>query len=480
MSKGWFEVDKKGLRSLVAGKPKSFILRELIQNCWDEPKVAMVKVRADHKGGGIASITVEDDAPEGFVTLTHAFTLFADTRKRSNPETRGRFNLGEKLVLSLCQWAKIITTKGGVEFLADGTRKSLRTKRERGSEVSLELRLSHEEFDEMLAEARRFIPPVGIFTTINGYTLQHRQWLKRIPAKLETEIAHENNGEKILRRSQHKTLIEVYEVSSGEKGTLYEMGLPICETDDQYHYNIMQKVPLALDRETVPAAYLRAVRAQVLNEMVSEVKEDDASAQWVREAMCDKRIQSEVVKQIITKRFGDKVVAFTPGDTHGCEEAIRHGYRVVYPAELSKEEWQNVRGAETISSTKAMFPQSFTLAGVVPVDEWTPEQKRAAEFAKFLAQELWGLSISVEIWKSSQAGTVAQFNSELKRLSFNASKIAKPLWATPAQGYMLETIVHELGHRDNAGHFEDAYHKTLCEIAARLPRISKEHPEWGW
>lgn len=33
----WFEVDKGGLRQLMDGKDKSFILRELIQNSFDEP-----------------------------------------------------------------------------------------------------------------------------------------------------------------------------------------------------------------------------------------------------------------------------------------------------------------------------------------------------------------------------------------------------------------------------------------------------------
>jgi hypothetical protein len=55
---------------------------------------------------------VEDDAPEGFYDLTHAYTMFARTRKRSSPDKRGRFNLGEKQVLALCREARIVTTKG--------------------------------------------------------------------------------------------------------------------------------------------------------------------------------------------------------------------------------------------------------------------------------------------------------------------------------------------------------------------------------
>jgi len=35
-SKNWFEVSREGLRQLQAGKSKDFVVRELIQNAWDE------------------------------------------------------------------------------------------------------------------------------------------------------------------------------------------------------------------------------------------------------------------------------------------------------------------------------------------------------------------------------------------------------------------------------------------------------------
>ena len=32
----WFDVDKAGLAKLMAGRPKAFVLFELLQNAWDE------------------------------------------------------------------------------------------------------------------------------------------------------------------------------------------------------------------------------------------------------------------------------------------------------------------------------------------------------------------------------------------------------------------------------------------------------------
>src|SRR5262245_62080996 len=119
----WFEVDKAGLAKILARKGLESAVFELIQNAWDEDGVTKVKVTLDTMGHGRALLKVEDDAPNGFVDLSHAFTLFAESKKKANPEKRGRFNLGEKLVLAVCSEAKIITTTGGIIFDKGGRRR---------------------------------------------------------------------------------------------------------------------------------------------------------------------------------------------------------------------------------------------------------------------------------------------------------------------------------------------------------------------
>jgi hypothetical protein len=58
-------------------------------------------------------LTNEDEAPQGFRDLGHAFRFFAESAKKINPEQRGRFNLGEKLVLALCDEITIRKTRAG-------------------------------------------------------------------------------------------------------------------------------------------------------------------------------------------------------------------------------------------------------------------------------------------------------------------------------------------------------------------------------
>ena len=88
--KNWFEVDKQGLAKILQRKGKQFALFELIQNCWDEPGVNRVSASLEYQGRNKTRLVVEDDAPEGFKDLSHAFTLFAESAKKANPRQRGR------------------------------------------------------------------------------------------------------------------------------------------------------------------------------------------------------------------------------------------------------------------------------------------------------------------------------------------------------------------------------------------------------
>ena len=100
-------------------------------------------------GRPLVSLTVEDNCTEGFRNLDHAFTLFADSYKKDLPEKRGRFNLGEKLMLAVCQEARLSITTGTVTFEADGSRHvSSRHKRAQGSDFAATLRMTRSECDD--------------------------------------------------------------------------------------------------------------------------------------------------------------------------------------------------------------------------------------------------------------------------------------------------------------------------------------------
>src|SRR4029077_11010592 len=121
MSKQWFDVDKAGLSKQAEEQAKGRLIGELVQNGLDESGVTQITVTLTLvPNRPLADLTVEDDSPEGFRDLTHAYTLFAPSYKRGNPEQRGQFNFGEKMVLAVCESASIATTKGTVFFDQEG------------------------------------------------------------------------------------------------------------------------------------------------------------------------------------------------------------------------------------------------------------------------------------------------------------------------------------------------------------------------
>lgn len=208
----WFSVDKAGLAKLLDKRGKAFIVFELVQNCWDtnakEVDISIVPV----ENAPYATIEVVDDDKDGFKNLAHAFTLFAESDKKADPTKRGRFNLGEKLVLALCDRAEILTTTGSIVFDSSG-RRSSRSHIVKGSIFRGTVRMTRGELLEVRQSVRMLLPPQGVVTRFNGDPLRVRPPIAQKEFTLPTEIS---DAEGFLRRSQRKTLVSVHEVESEE------------------------------------------------------------------------------------------------------------------------------------------------------------------------------------------------------------------------------------------------------------------------
>lgn len=462
-----FEVDKKGLGRLFKGKDKSFIIRELVQNAWDEPGVTEcnIEFRWDNRK---ATLMVQDDAPEGFYDLRHAYTLFASTRKQDNPEKRGRFNLGEKLVIALCKEARITTTKGTVIFNSE--RHHSRKKTEKGSIFEGVISISRKEFDEISQTIRLIISPENILTTFNGTVIPARKPIAEIHTRLQTEYADENGNMKYTVR---KTVVEVHKVKEGEVGTIYEMGLTVVETGDKWHYNVMQRVPLNMDRDNVKPAFLKAVRAAVLNETHSELQGEDASSNWVREATRHKDVSPEAIKTVADKRWGNKRVVIDPTDPQSRERAISHGYAVVGSRSMDKDEWENFRKADAVPSSSALFPTILKDAFDIHKNNWTDDQKRMARFIRLISSKCLGITIRVKIIES-EAGTLADYKSGGIRL--NSTNLGARWWAKPLSKEVISLVLHELAH-EFGDHLQASYYNGIADLGAKLSLLMLEQPE---
>lgn len=470
----WFAVDKEGLAALLERKGKSKAVLELIQNAWDAPGTTRVDVTLipHATARGRAELLVEDDSPDGFADLTHAFTLFAPSQKVHDETKRGRFNLGEKLVLAICDDAVVASTTGSYRFGDDG-RTKLRAKRPTGSSFSARIRLTKAEVAEVEALFFQLIAPHGIVTTFNGETLPHRTPLRTFQVNLPTERADEDG---ILRKTRRNTWVSLYEVHGDQEPTIYELGLPVVDYDGKFHADVQQKVPLTFERDNVPAAYLRELYVAIVNEAHDLLDKDDVTETWVKEAASDGRTSDEAVRDITTKRFGEKAVAYDPSDPEANKEAVLKGYTVIHGGVLSGNEWLQVKRAGVLAPAGQVTPSRQVITSPdgtppIPRDKWTPGMAKVADYAEWLAKWLIGRDVAVDFQRSPQYFVAAYSPGHL---TFNLQRLGHAWFDRPVLLNIDALLIHELAHDRVRDHLSEAFHDECCRLGAMLRNVTVE------
>ncbi|MBG6083079.1 ATP-binding protein [Rubrivivax gelatinosus] len=474
----WFEVDHKGLAKLLERKGKAFALFELVQNAWDENATRVDVTLERIPGSRNARLVVRDDNPTGFANLSHAFTLFADSAKKGEVCKRGRYNCGEKMVLALCQEASIATTTGTVVFNAAG-RSSRRSKTDSGSIFTGILKMTAEEIQECAQAMSTLLPPAGKVTTYNGEVLAPRVPIASFEAVLPTVIADE---EGYLRRTERKAVVNVHEPLPGEEASLFELGLPVVPTGDRWHVDVQIKVPLNLDRDNVPPAYLAKVRALVVAHMAERLEAADANSSWVREALqkAGDLVPNEAVRKLAELRFGEKRVAFDPSDPEANNIAVSRGYTLVYGAQLSKPEWEAVRRSNAVlpAGQVTPSPRPYSQDGkdlrLLPEAEWSRCIRAVVDYAKRIAPSLIGREISVRVANQVSWPFAATYGGG--QLTLNLGRLGHRWFAGPLEA-INDLLLHELGHEACNCHLSEDYYKALTRLGARLVRLALEQPE---
>lgn len=481
----WFDVDRKGLSKLLEKRGKSLVVVELLQNAWDSDATQVDVELKPVTGKPRVYIKVTDDDPHGFKDLSHAFTLFAESEKKDNPEKRGRFNLGEKLVLSLCHWARIVSTTGSYEFNEqDGQDRRSRSKAKtsKGSYFEGEIRMNRKEYDEVLDKIDSLIPPTTVETTVNGELLEGRKCVTSFEESLPTEIADEEGN---LKKTVRKTTISIYDTRNGEKACIYEMGIPVVETGDKYHIDISQKVPLNFNRDNVTPAYLRTVRTLVFNQTHTLIDKEEANDSWVREATSDERCTTDAIKTAVTHRFGEKSVAFDPGDPEANKRAVAAGYTVIPGRSMNKGEWENIRQAQddgvrlalpsgkVTPSPKAFDPDGEPLK-TLPEEKYTDGIKKFIRYVKWVAKKLIETDIFVVIANDRGWSFTAAYGSE--RLTVNVARVGYKWFDNISSLSMNSLLLHEFAHKYSGDHLSSEYHEAICDLGAKLARIAAKNP----
>ena len=224
-SREWFAVSTEGMRQLHAGRPPWSLVKELVQNVWDESPPATrceVQVRPAEGNGRSTEVEVLDDGP-GFANIADVYTLMGPSAKQGNPSKRGRFNLGEKEIIAAARFAQVQTVGHTVTFDGKG-RVRRRNGRTNGTRVLVRMPWGAAEREELLSMLNRFRPPPACCFIVNGRTMGFRAPMLTAYMQLPT-VLQDSPGEPI-RPTIRVAPVDVLEPLAGD-GWLYEMGIPV-------------------------------------------------------------------------------------------------------------------------------------------------------------------------------------------------------------------------------------------------------------
>jgi hypothetical protein len=469
-NKQWFDIDRIGLSKHLKNRGIEFAVFELIQNAWDESGVTRVEVNLTPAGKDFAKIVVQDDAPEGFSDLRHAYTLFAESAKKSNALQRGRFNLGEKLVLSLCEWAEITTTKGTVVFDAVKGRVENATCLKHGTVFTAKIQMTREQIAQVTDAVQRLIPPFDINTTFNGVRIASREIDAIVSERLPTHLASDDG---IPRRTDRRTPIHCYKVNNGEKAFIYELGIPVVEHDCAFHCDVQQKVPLNMDRDNVTPEFARKLHTAVFNEVHATLDVEEINNEWAQTAIESKDAKPEAVADYMTKRFGELRVSYDMSDPEANNQAVAQGYTLVKGGMLSGAAWENAKSFETIVPAGKIFPThpDATVAHK-PTDE-TDNMRAVRAYVKELGQLLLGVNVTVQFCEQPSREAACW---GMQTLSFNVRNLGGDRWFDLANNRenIDDLVIHEFGHHYASNHLSEAYNDALSRLAAKAMRLGRE------
>jgi len=490
MTTKWFEADKNGLNKQAKERGPEYIFIELISNAIDErfSGVNEVKITATpvpYKS--LVEVCVEDNSPRGYGEyLHHSYTLFAESYKRSNPLQSGQFNFGCKLWLSLCREASIETTTGTVIFDDRGRHYNPRQKRSIGTKVKGIMEMSREEFEKLKVLLGQILIPKEVKVLFNNVPLVARSPFKTFETQLPTKIVDE---EGVMKSTVRKTVVNLYEPLENEKPTIYEMAIPVVETDIRWHVQVFQKVILNKDRDNVSPAYHQKLRTAVAENSLDLLNSQDANS-WCNDVLADSSSTKEVRKTIVENKFGKKAASFDPKDQEAnIRWQAQFDGTIVHGRNLTKEQWENIKEFELLKPAGKLSPTpkpwsddpDAKPADFVDPADWTDGMKNIAGYIEYLAKEALGINKMI-VRFAKQMGTSACYGRRGPSsgiMEFNMSSLGYD-WFDSVTVEVDSLIIHEFAHHFISSHhnreFSDAvpsgmYYDACCYVGAKIKNL---------
>ncbi len=454
----WFEISNEGWRRMNAGRPLGALLKEGIQNCFDEDVTEVSVVVGDHE------ICIEDDAPRGFAQEALVYTVFL-TDKEDSPTKRGRKGRGLKELISAMESA-IVDTIGRTVVFDEAGRHVAENDRPRGTRLTLRRRSTAAEVQVAVAQLSLIIPPKGITLLVNGKRIKPpRLYLSLWNCLLETVVIRHG----VERITELPTRVDLYHPRRGEAAQLFEMGIPVEPLNVPWHVDVQQRVPLADHRDAATDHYKMILKSLLLEGLMGGdwLNRKELREGWVEEVISRQMISDRALEQYVAR-------VFPRGSLLGGAERINDrarqlGGTVVEATAMSRGLYSAL--TRVMEPAEAFVHRREREFNERPVDP-TPEQRRFAFFVRYLGERLLGRRLQVVFVRKEPTldGLVedAAFDATTGVLKFNI--LGKVEYGNPLSPTTLGILFHELAHHFVAEH-DQRFIEHLQTLAGRAASL---------
>jgi hypothetical protein len=464
----WFSVSADGLSQHYK---KTFTARELLANAFDEEADTITFTITKAKTAKFPSqflIRIIDNDKDGFENIEDMFTLFRRTKKVDNTKIRGRFNHGEKGVLSLCNRAVLTSTRGTVKFNPSGKRTintSITT--EIGSDLKFWIDLDADE----LKYLRNYITivkiPKGIKVIYCEKTYTYEEPKFQINIRLQTWKSDQ-------KKPYYKnTEVHIYPKIKGVS-YIYELGIPIQTINYPFSVDIRQKIPLDTKRNSVKSTYLEDLYGQLANNdfVIDEIDEDDMGESYVAITLSSKEISGESARKLVEKKMGsDQIMISNPFDQKSNERARESGYTLVQSRDIPKATREAIKSVG-VKTTSEVFKERLVAGKVIPKADWDEGMFCIEKWSKEFDLYSINRPISVTFYNNPECSNSATYSTG--KLNYNTGNLGKNFFINAKQNIdrISSLLIHELAHdykeRNMLPHLSSSYLKELERIAGKM------------
>ena len=368
-----------------------------------------------------------------------------------------------------------------VTFPRPGSREETPNSRKKGTVVSVLMPWNEEQSKELVAMLQRFRPQVSCRLFVNDLQVPLRPAKVIRSATLQTVVQQAPNQPMLT--SQRRTEIHLVESPDPNgKRWLYEMGIPVQVISCPWDIDVMQKIPMGQQRNTVSEPYLNRIYAEALNECHKALNHDEFGSEWVKRAIEHPDIDPQAVNATVKGRYGKCKSVFFTLDSDANMRASEAGYGVINPGGLSKKENEALRKHGGVKDSDEVFPTSPPPRSDYEAESDT-NQARFADWVVEIAGHC-GLKATVRYFDEPDNDRQAdcKVSTTTPILRFNEAHLGETFFQPPYGSVdHWNLLLHEFGHavadRSESGHGEawgEGVSKAGALIAAHLLRDKVE------